>query len=66
MSEAFIERARTRLAAAIKTADQQDNQLGVEMDALAAVVESAIRAVDDDGCLPSHLCTAVVKYGAGK
>lgn len=65
MSEQFINRARARLAAerALAAASPHARQLAEAIEALARVVETTIDAVDRDGCLPSSVCTAVVKYG---
>ena len=65
MSEPFINKARERLLEATKLADRDESKLGVELDALCALAVAAIRAVEDDGPLPAHLCTAVVRYSRG-
>lgn len=68
MSEQFINRARARLAAdrALVAASPNVGRLTEALEALARVVESAIDAVDRDGCLPASLCTAMVRYGRGE
>lgn len=65
MSEQFINRARARLAdaRALAATSPSAGRLAEALEALARVVETTIDAVDRDGCLPSSVCTAVVKYG---
>lgn len=61
----FITRANARLEAARNLASS--NLCGPtarrELLALILVAEHAVTAVGSEGSLPSHLCTAVVKYG---
>lgn len=65
-SEDFIVRAYQRLASAVELAGRHKAMTpvlaAVVLD-LADVVDHAIKAVGNEGTLPSHLCTAVVKYG---
>ena len=69
MSERFILSARARLEHALYLAKISANaqpQLSAIVLELAPIVESAINAVDAEGCLPASVCTAVVRYGKAK
>lgn len=68
MSEFFIERARARLYEAVQRAEKEpiSRALAKSLLELADIVAVVVDAVDDEGCLPSSVCTAVVKYGRAK